>query len=255
MNLARRIRFAVAAAIAAPLLAACTFTGDVELTQDSQFTVDLLVTDSQDVCNQDLGQSVLQGLTIEKQEQLGQCRITGTVGTGLAAVLGIAVAHDESGYRLTTSEGMAWWNPNSADLTVRFPGPITEVEGAEQSGPNEVRVKYNGYDEIPKLVIASRAGYGPSKIEWAAGLGVAAGVGLTLLFFGIRRWRRNHLLATELAGWPPPDGFPAQADGPATSGPSDDAFWSGAVETRSPAVGERSRRQGDDPSIWAPPPG
>jgi hypothetical protein len=255
MNLARRIRFAVAAAIAAPLLAACTFTGDVELTQDSQFMVDLLVTDSQDVCNQDLAQSILQGLTIEKQEQVGQCRITGTAGTGLAAVLGIAVAHDESGYRLTTSEGMAWWNPNSADIAVRLPGPITEVEGAEQSGPNEVRVNYNGYGEIPRIVIASRAGYGPSKVEWAAGIGLVSGVGLTLLFFGIRRWRRNRLLAAELAGWPPPDDFATPADAPAAAGPADDAFWSGAAQPRPPVVGERSRRQGDDPSVWAPPPG
>jgi len=252
MNLARRIRLALAAVLTVPLLAACTFTGDIEVTEDSLFTVDVTVDDSSDVCNQDVQQALMKGLTIEKKDDLGQCRITGTAGTGLAAILGVHVARDESGYRLTTSQGMSWWNPNSVDLKVRFPGPITEVEGAEQTGLNEATVAYNGYDDIPKIVIASRAGYGPSKVEWAAGIGVLSGVALTLLVLGLV-WLRRRRLHTAV-DWPSPEGFPAGSQVPGPESPSDEAFWSGAADRSTPVVGERSRRPGSDPSAWAPPP-
>ncbi|PFG16097.1 hypothetical protein ATK74_0628 [Propionicimonas paludicola] len=252
MTRARRIRLAFAAVVITPLLAACTFTGDIAVTEQGTFTVNLLVKDSSDVCSQDFTQSVLEGLTIEKLDDVGSCRVTGTAGAGLAAVLGVTVTHDESGYRLSTSQGMSWWNPNTVDLKVRFPGPITEVEGAEQVGPDEVRVAYNGYEDIPAITIASRSGFGPSKVEWAAGAGLLTGVGLTLLVIWLIRLRRRRLQVA--IDWPAPEGFPAGTDAESSPRPDDAAFWSGRDEPAPPVVGER-RRSVVDPSTWAPPPG
>jgi hypothetical protein len=255
MRLSRRIRLALAAVLTAPLLTACAFTGDVDLTDQGLFTVDLLVTDSSDMCDQDMNPTLLQGLTLEKGEQDSECRITGTVASGLAAMLGITVTHDLSGYQVRVSDDVVSWADSSVDVKVRFPGPITEVDGAEQTGSNELRVVYTGPDELTPIRVVARDGYGPSTLEWAAGLGLLAGVALTLLGLGLVRLRRKRVLLADSVAWPPPEGVPAGPETPRQVSPNDAAFWSGAAESAIPVIGERSRRSGSDPSVWAPPQG
>lgn len=253
MTLARRIGAAVAALVLAPLLAACDFTGDAELTDTGRIKLDLTVTGAGQICLEDPTQPLFEGLKIEPVEQSGGCRVTGTAGPELAAVLGVFVERDESGYRLTTSPAMASWESHTVDIKVRFPGPITEFDGVDQIGPDQIELNYSGQQEMPRIRVSSRAGYGPSRVEWAAGIGLVSGVALTLLGFGLRRLRRNHLAAANAPEWPAPDGATVGVRGPQPASPSDAAFWSGAAEPPPPVVGERTKRTDADPSVWAPP--
>jgi|GEM_PF-3207974 hypothetical protein len=253
MNLVRRVRLALVAVIAAPLLAACTFTGDVIISDNGLYKVDLQVSESADVCEITPSQQLVQGLTFEAGDRVGDCRITGTASPALAAILGVNLTRDESGFRLTSSDGLGYWSAGSVDVTVHFPGPLTEVVGAEQTGPNELRVVYDAGGDTPVLTAASRPGNGPTGVEWAAGIGLVSGVALTLLVVGLRKQRRNRLLAAQLAGWPPPEGFGTVSPAPGPAPAVDDAFWSGAAQPRPPVVGERSKRPEADRSIWAPP--
>lgn len=253
MNFLRRIRLALVAVVLAPLLAACNFTGNVDITDDGQYKVDLVVTESSDVCDQTTTQSLLEGLSFQAGERVGECRITGTASPALAALLGVNLVRDDSGYRLTTSSGLGYWQASSVDVKVRFPGPITSVEGADQSSLDEIRVLHEGTSEVPTIDVASRVGYGPSKLEWAAGLGLLTGVGLTLLGVWLVRLRRKRLLAP--IDWPAPQGYPEGHELSGQPSPDATAFWSGRAQPAASAVGERSKRAGSDPSVWAPPPG
>lgn len=253
MTFARRIGTALAALVLAPLLAACTFTGTAEVTDQGLLEVDLLMSSMESPCDPSPDPQLMEGLAFEPGEQPSQCRVTGTVSPALAGLLGISVARDEAGLRFMASDVLSNWQTSAADVKIRFPGPITEMEGAEAAGMDEIRVAF-GSGETPAAVkVSSRAGYGPSRVEWAAGIGLVAGVALTLLGFGLRRLRRNRLAAADVSGWPAPDGAPAGVGGPRPTSPSDDAFWSGAVEPPAPVVGERTKRPGADPSVWAPP--
>lgn len=250
MNLSR-LRLIVAAVALVPLLSACSLVGDVDITEDALVKVDLHVTSLEWECNASTDQALMVGLTFEQDDQSGRCHVTGTVSPALTSLVGVTVVRDESGLRVRFADGVVSAQASSADLKVHLPGPVTEVEGAESIGPNQVRVAF-GEGKVPTLRVASRIGYGPSPLEWAAGLGVLAGVAATLLVLWLIRLRRHRALAA--VDWPPPDGTPADVARPASGVPSDEAFWSGAAEAPPPVVGERTKRPGVDPSVWAPPP-
>jgi len=251
MNLPR-LRLVLAALAMVPLLSACNLVGNVEVTDDALLKVDLHVTSLDWECDDSTDQALMAGLTFEQDAQSGQCHVTGTVNPALAALIGVVIVRDESGLRLSASDGVVSSQASAGDLKVQFPGPITEIEGAESIGPEQIRVSF-AEGKAPALKVASRIGYGPSKLEWAAGLGLLAGVAATLLVLWLIRLRRRRLLAA--VDWPPPEGAPAETARSASAGPSDEAFWSGVAEAPPPVVGERTKRPGADPSVWAPPPG